>query len=508
MAYKRISPQPIVEGGTGVQSNTAYAVLCGGTSGTSPIQSIAGVGSSGQLLTSNGAGALPTFQSPSGTGFVQTLTGSTSGGAISPSAGNININAGTGITVVGTTNTLTISATGGGSGITSITGTTGGSQTGPAITLSGGTTGLSFGGSANTITTAFAGITANGGTVSLATDATTSSVNIGTGAGAKTVVLGSTNTTSSTTIHSGNGGINITNTNQPITITSGTATIAIANDATANTVNIGTGAGAKTVVVGSTNTTSGLTLNSGSTGITATGVFGATSSSSVPLFINSSGKLGTSGGSGGSTFVQTLTGSTSGGAISPTAGNINLVAGTGITVTGSGSSLTITNTGSSGSSEAFFAALDLTQNNVTGNNITYIVPYADVVYDLGGNFNTGGPTGAYTAPVNGIYNFSVGVTFGTLTSTNATGGNIYLHTTTFGDLLISSLNLSAARAANSVGSVVINQVTMCGNVYVQLQAGDLVYIQALACGNGTAQTVSVIGSTAPYLTYFSGALVG
>lgn len=55
--------------GTGVTSNTAYAVLCGGTTATGPIQSIASVGTSGQVLTSNGAGALPTFQAPSGGGI-------------------------------------------------------------------------------------------------------------------------------------------------------------------------------------------------------------------------------------------------------------------------------------------------------------------------------------------------------------------------------------------------------------------------------------------------------
>lgn len=53
----------VAGGGTGVTSNTAYSVLCGGTTSTNPIQSVASVGSSGQVLTSNGAGALPTFQS-------------------------------------------------------------------------------------------------------------------------------------------------------------------------------------------------------------------------------------------------------------------------------------------------------------------------------------------------------------------------------------------------------------------------------------------------------------
>lgn len=55
---------PVANGGTGRASHTAYAVICGGTTGTAAQQSIAGVGSSGDILTSNGAGALPTFQTP------------------------------------------------------------------------------------------------------------------------------------------------------------------------------------------------------------------------------------------------------------------------------------------------------------------------------------------------------------------------------------------------------------------------------------------------------------
>lgn len=54
---------PVADGGTGRSSHTEYAVICGGTTSTAAQQSIAGVGTSGQVLTSNGAGALPTFQS-------------------------------------------------------------------------------------------------------------------------------------------------------------------------------------------------------------------------------------------------------------------------------------------------------------------------------------------------------------------------------------------------------------------------------------------------------------
>ena len=59
---------PVANGGTGATTQTAYAVLAGGTTATGAYQSIASVGTSGQVLTSNGAGALPTFQAAGGGG--------------------------------------------------------------------------------------------------------------------------------------------------------------------------------------------------------------------------------------------------------------------------------------------------------------------------------------------------------------------------------------------------------------------------------------------------------
>jgi hypothetical protein len=54
-------------GGTGLSSLTTYALLAGGTTSTGNVQQVSGTGTSGQLLTSNGAGALPTWQdAPSG----------------------------------------------------------------------------------------------------------------------------------------------------------------------------------------------------------------------------------------------------------------------------------------------------------------------------------------------------------------------------------------------------------------------------------------------------------
>lgn len=59
---------PVADGGTGNSTMSAYAVVCGGTTTTNPLQSVAALGSAGDVLTSNGAGALPTFQTPSSSG--------------------------------------------------------------------------------------------------------------------------------------------------------------------------------------------------------------------------------------------------------------------------------------------------------------------------------------------------------------------------------------------------------------------------------------------------------
>lgn len=60
-------------GGTGDTTFTAYAVLCGGTTSTGVLQNVSGLGTSGQLLTSNGAGALPTWQAPAASGTVTSV---------------------------------------------------------------------------------------------------------------------------------------------------------------------------------------------------------------------------------------------------------------------------------------------------------------------------------------------------------------------------------------------------------------------------------------------------
>ena len=87
------APLNVATGGTGATSLTAYAPVFGGTTSTGAVQS-GTVGSSGQLLTSNGAGALPTFQT-----FAQdwenrsiSVADSTVVGASSTAEANMNVN--------------------------------------------------------------------------------------------------------------------------------------------------------------------------------------------------------------------------------------------------------------------------------------------------------------------------------------------------------------------------------------------------------------------------------
>lgn len=73
---------PVANGGTGRASHTAYAVLCGGTTSTGAQQSVASVGTSGQVLTSAGAGALPTWQTPASGGDASTNTATSVDGEV------------------------------------------------------------------------------------------------------------------------------------------------------------------------------------------------------------------------------------------------------------------------------------------------------------------------------------------------------------------------------------------------------------------------------------------
>jgi len=68
------TPVTVPFGGTGNATFTAYSVICGGTTSTGNLQNVSGLGTAGQILTSNGAGALPTWQANAASGTVDVGT--------------------------------------------------------------------------------------------------------------------------------------------------------------------------------------------------------------------------------------------------------------------------------------------------------------------------------------------------------------------------------------------------------------------------------------------------
>lgn len=118
----------------------------------------------------------------------------------------------------------------------------------------------------NQIAGSFNQIILNAGTngVAISTDASAATVNVATGGAVKTATFGSTNSTSATTVQSGSGALNVTATGGALTINSGVGALGISTDASATTVSFATGGAAKTVTLGSTNTTSSTAIKSGS----------------------------------------------------------------------------------------------------------------------------------------------------------------------------------------------------------------------------------------------------
>jgi len=202
-----------------------------------------------------------------------TLNSGTSALAISTDASATTVSVGTGAAVktvtVGSTNGASVTTVDCGTGGASFGTTANAHTTTLGSTNSTSATTVQSGSGALNVTATGGALTINSGTGALAisNDASATTVTIATGGAVKTTTLGSTNSTSATTVQSGSGALAVTSTNGTLTINSGTGVLALSNDASATTVNLGTGAAAKTVTLGSTNTTSTTNLQAGSGGI-------------------------------------------------------------------------------------------------------------------------------------------------------------------------------------------------------------------------------------------------
>lgn len=164
----------VAQGGTGVASFTPYAIIVGGTTATGALQQVSGLGSAGYVLTSNGAGGLPSWQAlpAAGSGTVTSVSVTTANGvsgavatatttpAITITLGALTgvtslnglvVTANTGVITTGTWNATVIIGTYGGTGVNNGTNTI--TVAGNfAVTTNGGT--ISFSGASKTLTVA------------------------------------------------------------------------------------------------------------------------------------------------------------------------------------------------------------------------------------------------------------------------------------------------------------------------------------------------------------------
>lgn len=531
-----------------LDGTTNHAVQVGNA--TASLTSL-GLGLAGQVLTSNGVGLDPSFQAipasgvtsitgntgPAQTGAI-TLTGGTTGASFGGAAGTITmtfagITANNGAVNLGTDNA--------GNAITIGTGTVarniniGLSAAAHVINIGTNSGASSLGLNAGTgdmrlisgdeITLDASGIlelNSTGGAISLGNDANAQAINIGTGAAARTITignstgatsvvvdvgtgalnlgttatahattLGSTNTTSATTVQSGSGALNITSTNGALTINSGTGVLGISTDSAATTVNIATGGAVKTTTLGSTNTTSTTTIQSGSGALNVTSTNGA-------LTINSgTGTLGISTDASATT-VNVATG---GAVKTATFGSTNTTSATAIR---SGTGSVIINTGLQADSTGrmtnpnqpcFQARLGADRTSVTGNSVIYTVVWDSEAYDRNNNFDG---VSTFTAPVTGIYCFTVTVLLSNITITN-----------TYGAVQIVTTSATYQLNIMNVGKVFFsNEVSVAGTIQTNMTAGDTAIVQVQVVG-GT-QTVNIQGNTGAagnIVNHFSGFLI-
>lgn len=284
------------------------------------------------------------------TGPAITLNSGTNAINISSDASATTVNLATG----GAVKTVSLGSTNGAS-VTTVDCGTGGANFGATAnahtTIVGSTSGASAstfqsGSGALAVTSANGTLTINSGTgaLGISTDASATTLSIGTGGAVKGLTLGSTNSTSASTLQSGSGALNVTATGGALTINSGTGTLSISSDASAATVNIATGGAAKVVTLGSTNGASSLALKTGTADFTLASATGTVMSA-----------LDT----GECTYPL---------------------------------------------QSAFLAYLASDDNNVTGAGTIYTLGTnvaLTEVFDQGGDFNT---NGTFTAPVTGRYN--------------------------------------------------------------------------------------------------------
>lgn len=461
---------------------------------------------------------------------IDTLTGN-SGGAVGPTAGNINIVGAGSISVSGNpgTSTLTISDSSG-SGIT-LTGDSGGAL-GPSnsFTLTGANTGLTFSGSGTTLSIAGTLHAAYGGTgnsgltnhavlvgagnspVTQLTPATDGQLLIGsTGFDPSFQSLTSFNNT--ITYIAGGSSLNLDLTAPVHVIYGGTGAttltgVLIGNGTSAITGNAVTQfdvlvGGASNAIVSITNGTTGqlLMANTGAnpswenvpaSSISITGDSGGALTSGSFTFTGGSTGLLFSGAGTTETLTGTVAiahGGTNATSFSTSNGIVkyngtSLVSSTTATIDGS-------NRFKNTAQPAFQAYQSTSPSNVTGNGTVYIIAADTVLFDQAGNYNNS--TYTFTAPVSGRYFFNMAASL----------NNVVAQTTYFIQVITSgnTFNLAYTSGINVVGAN--GHLQLSGCTFCNMASGDIANFVVVAAGS--TQTCGINGDVSD--TFIGGYLV-
>lgn len=215
----------------------------------------------------------------------------------------------------------------------------------------------------------------------------------------------------------------------------------------------------------------------------------------------------------GASDVDTITGD-SGGALSPAAGNINIVGGTGISTSGSGSTLTINRTTGAapmtdyvvdGSGGADYTTIQAAVNaaNAAGGGQVFVRPgtYTEdlTLYDNIGLWGSSEQetiiVGTHTPPASGILNiFRVTLSDATAIFSSAAAGTT---TIIIEDCSFAVTNGYTFDLANWTGAIAVFDIGSAGGTddgFINNTGGATVFVAAATVGAGTGNSMNVSGT--------------